>query len=145
MRRLQIGWMNYCTETRLYKQVRTPNGGGTRHMVVASTVSMLELEETVKTLFFPDGVSRKGKEQNFLFHVTDFCCNKISPETTVSQLYEKTHLKLLRLYLASKQKDILETESESSSNVGAVPSVDIGPVTDLTTETATAGVCIYSF
>ena len=114
-------------------------------MVVASTVSMQELEETGKTLFFPDGVSRKSKEQDFLFHVTDFCCNKISPETTVSELYENTHLKLLRLYLASKQKDILETESESSSNVDAVPSVDIGPVTDLTTETATAGVCIYSF
>ena len=63
---------------------------------------MGELLETGKGLFFPNGHSSKGPVEDFEFDIRDYSHNALPPEITVSQLYEQTKLRMLRIYTTSK-------------------------------------------
>ncbi|KAK7912570.1 hypothetical protein WMY93_012781 [Mugilogobius chulae] len=64
---------------------------------------MKDLLEMGKELFFPNGKSSKGPIEEFEFDIRDFSHNKVPLEFTVNNLYEKTKLKMLRIYIASKK------------------------------------------
>lgn len=49
-RRVEMGWLNF--ERGTYHQIRTRNGGGTRHLTVQKSKTMGELMQTGKELFF---------------------------------------------------------------------------------------------
>ncbi|KAI9541889.1 hypothetical protein NQZ68_026351 [Dissostichus eleginoides] len=102
-RRVEIGWLNF--EKGKYYQVCTRHGGGTRHMSVEKTVTMEELLDIGKALFFPNGKSAKGPLKDFKFDVRDFSHCPVPLENTVQQLYDQTKLRMLRIYTCSKEKD----------------------------------------
>lgn len=110
-RRIELGWLHYSKGD--FHQVRARHGGGTRHLTVEKTVKMEHLLETGKDLFFPNGQSSKGPVENFNFDVRDFSHSSVSLESTVSQLYNKTKLKMLRIYICSKEKDIVSPNDTS--------------------------------
>ncbi|XP_073324587.1 uncharacterized protein [Pagrus major] len=99
-RRVEMGWLHFDNGT--YHQIKTRNGGGTRHLSVQKSVTMGELLEMSKGLFFPNGHSTKGPVEDFEFDIRDYSRNAISPEVTVGQLYEQTQLRMLRIYTTSK-------------------------------------------
>ncbi|XP_073798489.1 uncharacterized protein [Danio rerio] len=111
-RRIEIGWLHYGRNG--YQQVRTNNGGGTRHLTVQKETTVEQIMEMGKNLFFPNGESPKGPEADFTFHVCDFKRNPIVLDSTVGNLYEQTKLKLLRFYICTKQEVYL-TDEESLS------------------------------
>lgn len=113
-RRVEIGWLHFHNGT--YHQVRTKNGGGTRHLSVQKTVTMGDLLEIGKGLFFPNGQSAKGSVEDFEFDIRDFSHNPVPPEATVSQLYEQSKLRLLRIYTSSQAKNVSVILSDSSSD-----------------------------
>ncbi|XP_051253198.1 uncharacterized protein LOC127361993 [Dicentrarchus labrax] len=100
-----MGWLHFDNGT--YHQIKTRNGGGTRHLSVEKSVTMGELLETGKGLFFPNGYSSKGPMEDLEFDIRDFGHNAVSPEVTVSQLYEQTKIQMLRIYTTSKAKDVI--------------------------------------
>ncbi|KAJ4934039.1 hypothetical protein JOQ06_006846 [Pogonophryne albipinna] len=102
-RRVEIGWLNF--QKGKYYQVRTRQGGGTRHMSVQKTMTMEELLDIGKALFFPNGKSAKGPLKDFKFDVRDFSHCPVPLENTVQQLYDQTKLRMLRIYTCSKEKD----------------------------------------
>ncbi|KAF5903560.1 uncharacterized protein DAT39_006712 [Clarias magur] len=114
-RKIEIGWLHFCSNG--YQQVRTRNGGGTKRITVAKTVTVEQILEMGKDFFFPDGLSTKGPAEHFIFHVCDFKRNKISMGDTVGQLYEQTKLKMLRFYICTKDAD-------SSSLIGSDSDVE---------------------
>ncbi|KAM9436460.1 uncharacterized protein Hap1MRO34_000881 isoform 2-T3 [Clarias gariepinus] len=114
-RKIEIGWLHFCSNG--YQQVRTRNGGGTKRITVAKTVTVEQILEMGKDFFFPDGLSTKGPAEHFIFHVCDFKRNKISMGDTVGQLYEQTKLKMLRFYICTKDAD-------SSSLIGSESDVE---------------------
>ncbi|XP_039635786.1 uncharacterized protein LOC120545488 [Perca fluviatilis] len=120
VRKIEIGWLHYSKPQ--YTQVRMRHGGGTRHTTVDKETTVEQVLETGKRLFFPNGLSTKGPQQNFDFEVCDFKRNSISLEDTVGKLYESTKLKLLRFYICTKDKfsdqSSVEEESESSTEDG---------------------------
>lgn len=87
-RRVEMGRLNF--ERGTYHQIRTRNGGGTRHLSVQKSITMGELLQTGKELgvFFPNGQSSKGPVGNFEFDIRDYSHNGVSLEVTVAQLYE---------------------------------------------------------
>lgn len=85
-RRVEMGWLNF--EKSSYHQIRTRNGGGTRHLSVQKSITMGELLHTGKELFFPNGQSSKGLEEDFEFDIHDYSHNVVSPEVTVTQRTE---------------------------------------------------------
>ncbi|KAL0984272.1 hypothetical protein UPYG_G00139280 [Umbra pygmaea] len=97
-------------------QVRTKGGGGTRHLSVQKTVTMDELLEIGKDLFFPDGHSSKGPIGKFDFDIRDFSQKSLPLDCTVNQLYEKTKLRMLRIYTCSQYKDTPIILSDASSD-----------------------------
>ncbi|KAJ4931163.1 hypothetical protein JOQ06_025461 [Pogonophryne albipinna] len=122
-RRVEIGWLNF--QKGKYYQVRTRQGGGTRHMSVQKTMTMEELLDIGKALFFPNGKSAKGPLKDFKFDVRDFSHCPVPLENTVQQLYDQTKLRMLRIYTCSKEKDkelspkdatIMLSDSDTSSD-----------------------------
>ncbi|XP_062316635.1 uncharacterized protein LOC134020504 [Osmerus eperlanus] len=97
-RRIEMGWLHYDKVD--FHQVRTRHGGGTRHLTVQKTVTMEELLEIGKGLFFPNGQSSKGLVEDHQFDIWDFSHNPVPLENTVSQLYDQTKLRnATHLYL----------------------------------------------
>ncbi|XP_066515183.1 uncharacterized protein [Hoplias malabaricus] len=117
-RRLEIGWLHFSKND--YHQVRTRNGGGTRHMLLDKYTTVAQIMEMGKNLFFQNGHSPKGAEEDFTFTICDFKRNQVSMESTLFQLYEECKLKMLRLYICTKEKVssvmIHETSSDSDDN-----------------------------
>ncbi|XP_069376383.1 uncharacterized protein [Paralichthys olivaceus] len=111
-RRVEMGWLHFDNGT--YHQIKTKNGGGTRHLSVQKSVTMGELLETGKSLFFPNGFSSKGPVEDFEFDIRNYSHNEVSPEVTVSQLYEQTKLRMLRIYTTTKAKDVILLSDASS-------------------------------
>lgn len=110
-RRIEMGWLHYDKVD--FHQVRTKHGGGTRHLTVEKTVTMEELLEIGKGLFFPNGQSSKGLVEGLQFNIRDFSHNPVPLESTVSQLYDQTKLRMLRIYTCSRQKDQIDPEDVS--------------------------------
>ncbi|XP_076866803.1 uncharacterized protein LOC143518217 [Brachyhypopomus gauderio] len=104
-----MGWLHF--QGGQYRQVRTKNGGGTRHLSCQKKTSVEELLCVGKDLFFPKGISSKGPTDKFVFEIRDFSQSTIPPETTLCQIYEESKLRMVRLYLCSKQVDTEEGPS----------------------------------
>lgn len=64
-RRIEIGWLHFCRNG--YQQVRTSNGGGTRHVTVQKKTTVLQIMEMGKNLFSQMGSHQKVQRQTSLF------------------------------------------------------------------------------
>lgn len=113
-RKIEIGWLHFDMDE--YHQVRTRNGGGTRHATVDKTTTVLQILEMGKGLFFPDGNSTKGALGDFIFEVCDFKRKQIPLDETVGHLYEKTKLKLLRFYICTREETPSTAQFSSEVN-----------------------------
>ncbi|CAL8311562.1 unnamed protein product [Lota lota] len=112
--RVEMGWLHF--QKGEYHQVRTKGGGGTRHLSVQKTVTVGELLDIGKDLFFPDGHSAKGPIGKFDFDIRDFSQKSVPHDCTVDQLYERTKLRMLRIYTCSQYKDTSIILSDASSD-----------------------------
>ncbi|XP_060767144.1 uncharacterized protein LOC132874766 [Neoarius graeffei] len=112
--RVEMGWLNF--ESGTYHQIRTRNGGVTRHLSVQKSITMGELLQTGKDLFFPNGRSSKGLMEDFDIDIHDYSHVIVSPEVTVGQLYDQTKLRMLRVYVSSKAKNVTLISDESSDS-----------------------------
>lgn len=128
-RKIEIGWLHF--DSSEYHQVRTSNGGGTRHVTVEKTTTVAQILELGKELFFPNRQSTKGHADDFIFEVCDFKRKQIPLDDTVGRLYEQTKLKLLRFYICTKEEgpsadhsSSEEDECEDSSSVNTPEAAD---------------------
>nr|XP_055076025.1 uncharacterized protein LOC129455338 isoform X2 [Misgurnus anguillicaudatus] len=113
-RRVEMGWLHI--QKGECHQVRTKGGGGTRHLSVQKTITVAELLEIGKDLFFPEGHSSKGPIGNFDFDIRDFSQKSLPLDCTINQLYEKTKLRMLRIYTCSWDKNTPIILSDASSD-----------------------------
>ncbi|KAL3885468.1 hypothetical protein ACJMK2_025524 [Sinanodonta woodiana] len=100
LRKVEIGWLNtYGISGQ--KQVRSTYGGGTRAVQVHIDATVSDILSTGKELFFPSGISKKGKVDDFDFYLADQTGEKLSDQLTLNDIYESTKLKTLRLYVVT--------------------------------------------
>ncbi|KAL3836965.1 hypothetical protein ACJMK2_022367 [Sinanodonta woodiana] len=104
-RRLEVGWLDFDPITESYKQVKTACDGGTRQLILDLHITMAELLETAKILFFPNGESMQGKLDEFTFDISDF-----------SKLYNETKMKLLRVYMGTTRRCASVGNTETKDN-----------------------------
>lgn len=112
-RRVEMGWLHYAEGD--YHQVRTRHGGGTRHLTVQKTVTMGELLDVLP-------------KDHFKFDVRDFSHNTVPLESTVSQLYDQTKIRMLRIYTCSQEDK--EVSPEDASIILSDASSDFEPTED---------------
>lgn len=105
MRRIELGWMDYDAKLGDFRQVRCQNGGGTRSLNIPKSATQEDVIEVGKSLFFPDGKSKKGPVDNFNLVLKDFQAGDIK-EKTIEDMYTGYKLKMLRVYLCSKAKNV---------------------------------------
>lgn len=96
----------YDENLQVYKQVRIHQGGETCHLKLSKEASSEEVLKEGKRLFFPDGGSIVGKENDFDFYVQDFRGITVANSNcTVNDLYQQTEVKMLRLYVCTRHKE----------------------------------------
>ncbi|XP_060774037.1 uncharacterized protein LOC132884236 [Neoarius graeffei] len=122
-RKIEIGWLHF--DKNEYHQVRTNNGGGTRHVSVEKTSTVAQILELGKELFFPNGPSTKGHTDDFTFEVCDVKRKQIPLDDTVGRLYEQTKLKLLRFYICTKEEGPSPDQSSTEEDYCEASSVSI--------------------
>ena len=102
-RTVGLGWMNFNEKLNCYKQVRSPNGGGTRHFYVEKSLLIQDFYEIAFTTFFPHGLNKYGRRDEFLGEIRDFNGNSVIETSTVNQLYENCRMKTMRIYLYTRK------------------------------------------
>lgn len=104
-RKIELGWFDYDFKSMEYHQVKTLiKGGGTRGVSGLKTWKPKDILEHGEKIFFPKGVSRRGKLSDFNFELRDFSAQAIPSESTVGDMYESTVVKMLRYYIFTKRK-----------------------------------------
>ncbi|XP_053569278.1 uncharacterized protein LOC128659724 [Bombina bombina] len=102
-RQMELGWLHY--QAFCYKQVRRPLGGGTRIINVKKDDTVSNIMDIGKNLFFPNGISKKGRLVDMDIMVSLLgTYEPLQPDLTVRNLFDQTQHKHLRLYICSKPK-----------------------------------------
>ncbi|XP_076154866.1 uncharacterized protein LOC143138252 [Alosa pseudoharengus] len=112
-RRIEVGWLHY--QNHCFHQVRSKNGGGTRHLVLEKSTSVKQMMVMAKNLFFPEGKSPKGPIEDFTYEICDFKKQPVATTSTIADLYEQSKLKMVRLYLCTRPFVHSITESDTSA------------------------------
>lgn len=105
-RRIELGWMDYNIGSRDFKQVRQKLGGGVRHLRVEKSLQLSELLIHAKETFFPLGKSKRGTLEDFDIQLKDFQGTELNLDKNITELYDESKLKILRVYLYTKKKTI---------------------------------------
>ncbi|KYB24574.1 hypothetical protein TcasGA2_TC031761 [Tribolium castaneum] len=100
---IEIGWLHSEDSGNNFKQVRTRSGGGTRKVNVAQSFKKEDLLKIAIELFFPNGISSKGKISDFKTDVFDFGGNQLNDHYNVEEMYTVTGLTRLRIYLSTQR------------------------------------------
>lgn len=83
-RRVELGWLT--KQDGEYKQVKSPKGGGVKHLTVSGTCPASSLLDSAINLYFPNGVAKNGeKKTDFTFQLLDNANNMIESGTTVTE------------------------------------------------------------
>lgn len=100
---IDIGWMH--SEDGRLVQIRSKQWGGTRKVSVNKNTKPEGILEIGKTLFFIDGMAKKGHISEFSFVLCDFKCQEINNDLTVKEMFNLTHMSNLRFYITTIEKD----------------------------------------
>jgi len=121
-RRLELGWLNFDATSGQYKQVRYKRGGGTRKVSTDCNDTMDHLLTMAKGLFFRDGVSVEGRQEDFEFGMGGFDGCAIDLNVTVEEVYSRSMAKMLRLYMMTKSVDLVAgTHCDVEESSGSPP------------------------
>jgi len=115
-RRVELGWVTQDEGEERFKQVRSKTGGGTRHIKVNRNTKMTDLLVFATDLFFPDGISVRGKLDSFQLSLLDFSMKLCDSESTVADMHEATKHKILHFYLCTSAKTASSSDVVSFSN-----------------------------
>ncbi|XP_031334066.1 G2/M phase-specific E3 ubiquitin-protein ligase-like [Photinus pyralis] len=96
-RTVKLGWkMNG-------KLVRDINGGGVRNIKVKKTLTKVELLQEAINLFFPNGICKYGKLDEFKYDLVDYQENHFDENISIGEIFKVAKLTTLRFYLATNK------------------------------------------
>lgn len=104
-RKIELGWVCLDPKDKIFKQVKTKYGGGTRRISVDRDLKCGSLVQKAKELFFPNGLSTKGPIDHFTVELFDYKSHKCDFDLTVDEMYNISALTTLRFYLATSYKE----------------------------------------
>ena len=126
-RRVELGWMDYVRKEKRYKQVKSANGGGTRHLTIEKEKTVEEIKILAENLFFPNGLSKMHRKLSY--YTTEIDCNHVDisdNSITLDHLYNTSKAKILRLYLCTKLREqALSSEEETETQLTSTPVHDL--------------------
>lgn len=135
-KKVQLGWKHWKEQEQVYVLVPLVKGGGSRVVEMTLDSNKMDLYKACKNLFFPEGRSIFGNEDDMIFDLTNFKDEKIETTIKVGKEdlpfnlcnYMEVHkLKSVRIYLQSKiiggsddeENDASSSLFEESSLIGS--------------------------
>ena len=131
-KKVQLGWKHYKEIEEAYVLVPLAKGGGSRQVELPLSTTKRDLMKVCKTLFFPNGKSPYGKEEEMAFDLGNFKNEKIGVTIRVEgkelpfnlNNYIEVHkIKNVRLYLCSQK--LFDYSSDEGDNTDAIPTIDV--------------------
>jgi len=127
MKLVYLGWLFCSGPGRESKQIRQQNGGGRRKYNCSVDSLVSDLLVVSKTFFFPDDVNKFGHVSEFTFEMCSFDERVVPPDVTVEQIYARTGLEKLNLYMRSTritpddaEQDLFDLPDDSDDAVADV-------------------------
>ena len=139
-KKVQLGWKHFKEEEEAYALVPLVKGGGSRELELPLSTNKWDLMKTCKTLFFPDGKSIFGKEEEMAFDLANFKNEKVGVTVnvegkelpfTIENYIDAHKVKNVRIYLRSHK--ICDYSSDDSDKGDSLPIMDINSVVKCTT------------
>lgn len=106
-RKIEFGWIHEG------KYMRNCCGGGTKVLEVSKDSTRKDLVSHARTLFFPNGKSKKGKWEHFQHNIFDFKESELDESTTVGELTRRSKVGTLRFYLNTSSIVFPDTATDS--------------------------------
>ena len=134
-KKVQLGWKHFKEEEDVYVLVPLAKGGGSRQVELSLSTTKWDLLKTCKALFFPNGDSFFGKEEEMAFDLANFMNEKIEVTVNVDgkelpfnikNYIEAQKVKNARLYLRSRK--LYDYSSEECDNKDTLSVMDFGRV-----------------
>ena len=100
--RIELGWMNFCSKQRQYKQVRSQSGGGIVPVPMLRTAMYDEVLHKARDVFFPEGKSSLGNSSNFNMHLSNYRAQPVGEDEFPLSQFVKIGTKT-KIYLCTKQ------------------------------------------
>ncbi|ELT94499.1 hypothetical protein CAPTEDRAFT_207644 [Capitella teleta] len=101
--RFELGLMKYTgNPSNPFKQVRSSQGGGPRHLTADRNTKIGEIHEIAQNLLFPEGYFRQGYLKNFSTTMRDVNGIEIPCSSSIHEQYHERKVKMLRMYLFIK-------------------------------------------
>lgn len=129
---IDIGWIHdheNDEDGNMYRQVRAKQGGLPRRHDIRKEAVKDEILVIAKEKFFVNGRSKLGNWDDFTVNILDFAHEEIDDKETVGQIYERTGVKRLRFYLATKTKKSAKKEEMAISKKVSSPVSDFKATT----------------
>ena len=113
-KKVYLGWKHFKEQEQGYTLVPLVKGGGSRVVEMPLTSCKTDIYQTCKNLFFPEGNSIFGNEDDMLFSLTNFKGEKVEESIKVGREYipfnlcnymEAHKIRTVRLYLQSRKID----------------------------------------
>lgn len=87
-RYVSLGWL-CATKSGTYRHVRSAFGGGTRRKAVPRNSTCREILQMAKQIYFPNGLSKKGRLEDFNAELLDFSRARFNNlDMTVQEIYD---------------------------------------------------------
>ena len=134
-KKVQLGWKHFKEEEGAYVLVPLLKGGGSRQVELPLSTNKWDLMKTCKALFFPDGKSIFGKEEEMAFDLANFKNEKIEITIKVegnelpfniNNYIDAYKVKNVRIYLRSQK--ICDYSSDEGDKEDLLPMIDINSV-----------------
>ena len=125
-KKVYLGWKHFKEKEQVYVLVPLVKGGGSRVVEMALTNCKMDIYQTCKKLFFPEGNSIYGNEDDMLFSLTNFKGEEVEESIKVGKEYipfnlcnymEAHKVRTIRLYLQSRKIDSSDDDDDDLPSV----------------------------
>ncbi|CAB3990884.1 Hypothetical predicted protein [Paramuricea clavata] len=125
-KKVYLEWKHFKEQEQAYTLVPLVKGGGSRVVEMPLTSCKTDIYQTCKNLFFPEGNSIFGNEDDMLFSLTNFKGEKVEESIKVGREFipfnlcnymEAHKIRTVRLYLQSRKIDGSDDDDDLLSSV----------------------------
>ena len=125
LKKVYLGWKHFKEQEQSYTLVPLVKGGESRVVEMPLTSCKMDIYQTCKNLFFPEGNSIFGNEGDMLLSLTNFKGEKVEDYIKVGREYipfnlcnymEAHKIRTVRLYLQSRKIDGSDDDDEFLSS-----------------------------
>ncbi|XP_070545639.1 uncharacterized protein [Ptychodera flava] len=119
-KRVEFRWFNYEYDTNAFKQIHAKTGNSAAIMFVNKSIQKSDLLHLATEYFFPNGISAKGKIDDFDFDIRDKYDNDIDENATVGEMGDKSRFRVQRFRMVTTKKKLLSSELSLNNEYGIV-------------------------